>query len=142
MPAGQRKIPDDFEEKKYRRRSWVEILTAALEEETPDEGRLEALKAMLHALNQLNATDAQRASAIVPFRIAEGAENTVKVMTVLQANMFLNNGDTRRPRVFNLCLSESMRLPTCTSRLRHLGSDVHEILSPALTGDVIERAPT
>jgi hypothetical protein len=60
MPAGQSRIPDDFEEKKYRRKSWVEILTAALEEETPDEGRLEALKAMLHALNQLNATDALR----------------------------------------------------------------------------------
>ncbi|MFZ0289308.1 MAG: hypothetical protein WBW98_04110 [Candidatus Sulfotelmatobacter sp.] len=35
------KIPDDFAEKKYRYKSWVELLTV-LDEEVPDEDRLEA----------------------------------------------------------------------------------------------------
>jgi len=65
------KSPMIAEEKKYRRKSWAEILTAALEEETPDQGRLEALKAMLYALNQLNATEAQR---VVSYQLLQMAK--------------------------------------------------------------------
>lgn len=39
------KIPDDFAEKKYGFQTWVELMTI-IDEEGPDEDRLEALKAM------------------------------------------------------------------------------------------------
>jgi hypothetical protein len=64
------KLPDDFQEKKYGRKSWVELLTV-LDEETPDEDRLEALKAMFYSVNEINATDGQKILGYQLFQIAK-----------------------------------------------------------------------
>jgi len=64
------KIADDFQEKKYGCKSWVELLTI-LDEETPDEDRLDALKAMFYSVNQINATDGQKILAYHLFQIAK-----------------------------------------------------------------------
>jgi hypothetical protein len=64
------KIPDDFQDKKYGRKSWVELLTI-LDEEVPDEDRLEALKAMFYSVNKINATDGERMANYQLFQIAK-----------------------------------------------------------------------
>jgi hypothetical protein len=63
------KIPDNFKEKKYGQKSWVELLTI-LDEEVPDEDRLEALKAMFYSINKINASDGERIVAYQLFSIA------------------------------------------------------------------------
>jgi hypothetical protein len=64
------KIPDDFTEKKFGYQSWVELLMV-LDSETPDEDRLEALKAMFYAVNKVEATDGQRILAYQLFQISK-----------------------------------------------------------------------
>jgi hypothetical protein len=50
------RIPADFAAKKYGFKSWVELLTT-IDEDTPDEDRLGALKAMFYSVNKINSTD-------------------------------------------------------------------------------------
>jgi hypothetical protein len=64
------KIPDDFGEKKYGYKSWVELMTV-LDEETPDEDRAEALKAMFFAVNKVTSTDAERIVNYELFQISK-----------------------------------------------------------------------
>ena len=64
------KISDDFAEKKYGYKSWVELLTI-LDEETPDRDRIEALKAMFYAVNKVNATDGERIVSYQLFHLAK-----------------------------------------------------------------------
>jgi hypothetical protein len=47
------RIAENFREKKYGAKSWVELLTI-LDEAPPDEDRLEALKAMFYSVNKVN----------------------------------------------------------------------------------------
>jgi len=63
-------IPDDFAEKKYGFKTWVELMTI-LDEETPDEDRAEALKAMFFAVNKVNSTDADRILNYQLFQISK-----------------------------------------------------------------------
>jgi hypothetical protein len=63
-------IPDDFKERKYGFKTWVELLTI-LDEETPDEDRAEALKAMFFAVNRVNSTDAERILNYQLFQISK-----------------------------------------------------------------------
>src|ERR1039458_2484323 len=63
-------IPDDFAEKKYGAKTWVELMTT-LDEETPDEDRAEALKAMFYAVNKINSTDAERILNYQLFQISK-----------------------------------------------------------------------
>jgi hypothetical protein len=65
------RIPDDFTEKKNGYNSWVELLTI-LDEETPDDERLEALKAMFFGVNKVGIQDAQRILNYQLFQIAKG----------------------------------------------------------------------
>jgi len=64
------KIADDFREKKYGAKSWVELLTI-LDDETPDENRLDALKAMFYSVNKINAADGERIANYQLFQIAK-----------------------------------------------------------------------
>jgi hypothetical protein len=64
------KIPDNFKEKKYGQKSWVELLTI-IDEETPDEDRLEALKAMFYSVNKINVTDGELVVNYQLFQIAK-----------------------------------------------------------------------
>lgn len=64
------KIPDDFAEKKYGYKSWVELLTV-LDEEMPDEDRLEALNAMFYSVNKIGVADGQRIANYQLFQIAK-----------------------------------------------------------------------
>ena len=50
------RIPDDFAAKKYGFGSWGELLIT-IDDNTPDEDRLEALKAMFYSINKISATD-------------------------------------------------------------------------------------
>jgi hypothetical protein len=63
-------IPDDFREKKYGFKTWVELMTI-LDEETPDEDRAEALKAMFFAVNKVNSTDAEKILNYQLFQISK-----------------------------------------------------------------------
>ena len=63
-------IDDSFGEKKYGFQSWVELLTI-IDEDTPDEDRLEALKAMFYSINKVNATDADQILGYQLFQIAK-----------------------------------------------------------------------
>jgi hypothetical protein len=53
------KIEDDFAEKKYGFKSWVELLKV-IDEEAPDEDKLEALKAMFYGVNKVGVQDSER----------------------------------------------------------------------------------
>jgi hypothetical protein len=64
------KLPDDFTEKKYGRKSWVELLTT-LDEDIPDEDRLEALSAMFYSVNKINVTDGEKIANYQLFQIAK-----------------------------------------------------------------------
>jgi hypothetical protein len=63
-------IPGDFAEKKYGAKTWVELMTI-LDEETPDEDRAEALKAMFFAVNKVSSTDAERILNYQLFQISK-----------------------------------------------------------------------
>jgi hypothetical protein len=64
------KIADDFAEKKYGFKSWVELLTI-IDEEAPDEDKLEALKAMFLAVNRIETSDSDRILNYQLFQIAK-----------------------------------------------------------------------
>lgn len=64
------KLTDDFAEKKYAFNSWVELFEI-IDAETPDEDRLEALKAMFYSVNKINATDGERIANYQLFQIAK-----------------------------------------------------------------------
>ena len=64
------KIPDDFAEKKYGYKSWVELLTI-LDEEIPDEDRFEALAAMFYSVNKIGVTDGEKIASYQLFQIAK-----------------------------------------------------------------------
>lgn len=64
------KLPNDFAEKRYGYQSWVDLLKI-IDDETPDEDRLEALKAMFYASNKINIEDGERIVAYQLFQIAK-----------------------------------------------------------------------
>ncbi len=64
------KLDEKFGEKKYGFQSWVELLTI-IDEDRPDEDRLEALKAMFFSINKVNATDAEQILGYQLFQIAK-----------------------------------------------------------------------
>jgi hypothetical protein len=90
------KIPDDWAEKPQGFQTWVELLRL-IDEESPDEERLEALKAMFFAVNKVNATDGQKIVAYQLFQIAKKLNsNELLVMKAVYAlfhkeSQFRNN---------------------------------------------------
>jgi hypothetical protein len=64
------KIAEDFNERPYGYKSWVELLTI-LDEETPDAERVEALKAMFYSVNKISTTDGERIANYQLFRITK-----------------------------------------------------------------------
>ena len=63
-------IPEDFAERENGFQTWVELFTV-IDEETPDQERLEALKAMFYAVNRATAADADRILGYQLFQIAK-----------------------------------------------------------------------
>ncbi|HEV3040355.1 MAG TPA: hypothetical protein VHA33_21505 [Candidatus Angelobacter sp.] len=64
------KIPEDFAEHEKGFQTWVELF-AIIDEETPDEERLDALKAMFFAVNRINVSDADRIQEYQLFQVAK-----------------------------------------------------------------------
>ena len=64
------KIPEDFAEKKYGYKTWVDMLKI-IDEELPDEEKLEALKAMFFAVNKVNASDSEKVVAYQLWQITK-----------------------------------------------------------------------
>jgi hypothetical protein len=64
------KIPDDWAEKSKGYQTWVELLRV-IDEESPDEERLDAMKAMFFAVNSISSVDAERIIAYQLFQIAK-----------------------------------------------------------------------
>jgi hypothetical protein len=64
------RLADDFAEKKYAFNTWVELFEV-IDAETPDEDRLEALKAMFYSVNKINASDGERIANYQLFQIAK-----------------------------------------------------------------------
>ncbi len=50
------KLPRDYSNKRYARKTWVDLIRI-IDEESPDEDRLDALKAIFYAVNRINADD-------------------------------------------------------------------------------------
>jgi hypothetical protein len=63
-------LPDNFADKKNGYNTWVDLLKI-IDDESPDEDHLEALKAMFLAANRVNATDGERIVAYELFQIAK-----------------------------------------------------------------------
>src|SRR5262249_8674650 len=77
------KLPVDFAEKKHGYNTWVDLLKL-IDDECPDEDRLEALKAMFYAANKVNATDGERIVAYELFQIAKTlSANELLILRVL-----------------------------------------------------------
>ena len=64
------KIREDFADQKYGAKTWVELFTI-IDEESPDEDRLDALKAMFFSVNRITADDAERVLQYQLFQIAK-----------------------------------------------------------------------
>jgi hypothetical protein len=64
------KIAAELAEKKYAFNSGVEVFTV-IDNRTPDEDRLEALKAMFYSVNKINATEGERVANDQLFQIAK-----------------------------------------------------------------------
>jgi hypothetical protein len=64
------KIPEDYADKKYGYQSFVEVMEV-IDEETPNEDRMEAIQAMFLAVNGVNATDAERVLSYQLLQIAK-----------------------------------------------------------------------
>jgi hypothetical protein len=64
------KLADDFAERKYGFQTWVELLQI-IDDDTPDEDRLEALKAMFYAANKVKAAEAEQIVGYQLFQIAK-----------------------------------------------------------------------
>lgn len=64
------RIDESFGETKYGFQSWVELLTI-IDEDVPDEDRIEALKAMFFSINKVNATDADQILGYQLFQVAK-----------------------------------------------------------------------
>lgn len=56
------KIPDNLGETRHGLYTWAELIKI-IDEECPDEDRLEALKAMFYAVNKINSSDAEQIQA-------------------------------------------------------------------------------
>jgi hypothetical protein len=63
-------LRNDFEDNNSGYQTWVELLTI-IDNETPDEERLEALKAMFLASNKVNAPDGEKILGYQLFQIAK-----------------------------------------------------------------------
>jgi hypothetical protein len=68
------KLPDNFSKNKNGYKSWIELMTI-LDEESPDEDRFEALKAMFYGVNKINATDRERILNYQLFQIAKALKS-------------------------------------------------------------------
>jgi hypothetical protein len=68
------KLPEEFSGNKNGYQSWIELLTV-LDEEVPDEDRLEALKAMFFAVNKIGIDDKQRVLNYQLFQIAKSLKS-------------------------------------------------------------------
>jgi hypothetical protein len=64
------KLADDFSKNKYGYDTWVDLLKI-IDDEVPDEDRLEALKAMFYAANGMKEADGERIVAYQLFQIAK-----------------------------------------------------------------------
>jgi len=64
------KIPDDFADNKYGFQSWVDLLKT-IDDEVPEEEKLDALKAMFYAVNKVGINDSERILNYQLFQIAK-----------------------------------------------------------------------
>jgi len=64
------RIADDFAERKFGFQTWVELMTI-IDEDSPDEDRLEALKAMFYAVNRVDASEGDQVAAYFLWQIAK-----------------------------------------------------------------------
>ncbi len=77
------KLPADFSANKNGYNTWVDLLKI-IDDDCPDEDRLEALKAMFFAANAVNATDGEHIVAYELFQIARTlSSNELLVMMTL-----------------------------------------------------------
>jgi hypothetical protein len=91
------KISDDFAEKKYGFKSWVDLLKT-IDEETPDDDKLEALKAMFYSVNKTNVQDKEQVLNYQLFQIAKrltsGELLTLRAVYKLYRSGRCSNGTT------------------------------------------------
>lgn len=91
------KIPDDFAETKYGFKSWVELLKV-IDEEAPDEDKLEALRAMFYSVNRVNVQDKEQIFNYQLFQIAKrltsGEMLTLRAVYKLYSSGRCSNGRT------------------------------------------------
>jgi hypothetical protein len=64
------KLTKDFAKRKNGYQTWVELIQV-IDEDTPDEDRLDALKAMFFTANKINATDGEQIVSYQLFQIAK-----------------------------------------------------------------------
>lgn len=93
------RIPDDWAEKPKGYQTWVELLRV-IDEENPDEERLNALKAMFFAVNRMNTADAERIVAYQLFQIAKkltsGELLLLKAVNGIKDDPAWHQGGTRK----------------------------------------------
>jgi hypothetical protein len=77
------KLPEGFANQKYGYDTWVDLLKI-IDDEAPDEDRLEALKAMFFAANKYNTTDGEKIVAYQLFQLAKDlSSNELLVLNAL-----------------------------------------------------------
>jgi hypothetical protein len=88
------KIADNFAERKYGYETWVELLRI-MDEESPDDDRLEALKAMFFAANKVNVQDGEQILAYQLFQITKRLNSNELLVMKTVYGMFLKSAQFR-----------------------------------------------
>jgi hypothetical protein len=86
------KIADNFAERKNGAQTWTELFTV-IDQESPDDERLEALKAMFFSVNKINIEDAEQVVQYQLFQIAKKL-NSNDLIVLKATNGIENPSDT------------------------------------------------
>jgi HEAT repeat protein len=90
------KLPEDFSKNKNGYKTWIDLLKI-IDDEAPDEDRLEALKAAFYAANKINSTDSESIIAYEVFQIAKELKSNE--ILVLRAYWIIWNDEQLRPQL-------------------------------------------
>jgi len=103
------KLPEDLSKNKNGYQTWVDLLKI-IDDEAPDEDRLEALKAAFYAANKISGSDAERIVAYEVFQITKTLKSN-EIM-VLRAYLSVSKDKELRQQMtydnFNKTLAQAL----------------------------------
>jgi hypothetical protein len=134
------KVPDNFAEQKHGAQTWTELFTM-IDQECPDDERLDALKAMFFSVNKVTAEDAERVLQYQLFQIAKKLNsNDLMVLKAVYESAEVNAKNTLREWMEAVSHHLGHALSALVER-GEVNLVEHRLLSPRLEPDRLRVAP-